>query len=215
MRFRVFAAAAATLLLACSAQAATGPKGGPSDSWTRMQKFEFYVGELAGALNLCRITDLAYELKELSDMTPYGRKGWRSMLPFDSISGGRCTSYAESAREILADRDKLVAYLADKYDCPGGDCAEEGGGEAASRPCQTELDAHLSSLPLATNDVSAIRMVTKEPGVNERFRGNYKHQAWVTLKSCSGGLLVQLTESCQPRKTFSRGDCQVEGISSY
>jgi hypothetical protein len=92
-----------------------------------MQKYEFYVGELAGVLNLCRITDLAYELKELSDLTPYGRKGWRSTLSYDSIRGGRCTSYAESAREILADRERLVAYLTDKYDCPGGDCGPAAG----------------------------------------------------------------------------------------
>ncbi len=214
MRFGLFAALVATVMFASAAEAARGPKGGPSDSWTRMQKFEYYVGELAGALNLCRITDLAYELKELSDLTPYGRKGWRSMLPYDSISGGRCTSYAESGREILADRERLLAYLTDKYDCPGGDCAEDSG-DSASRPCETELDKHLSSLPLADNDVSGVRVVTKEPGVNERFRGNYKHQAWVTLKSCSGGLLVELTESCHPRNTFTRGDCKIEGLSSY
>ncbi|GAB4230819.1 MAG: hypothetical protein Tsb0032_37130 [Kiloniellaceae bacterium] len=213
MKFQVFAAAAATLLLALPVQAATGPKGGPSDSWTQMQKYEFYVGELAGALNLCRITDLAYDLKEVADLSPYGRKGWRSMLPFDGIRGGRCTTYVEAAREVLADRDKLTAYLKDQYDCSTGECDE--ADSAASSPCRTELDEYLAGLPIEADDIRSLKVMTLRPAIRERSNARFSHQVRVDLKSCSGYLEVQLTESCYPRNTFTRGDCEIEGISSY
>ena len=216
MRFGLFAAIVATVMFASAAEAARGPKGGPSDSWTRMQKFEYYVGELAGALNLCRITDLAYELKELSDLTPYGRKGWRSMLPYDSISGGRCTSYAESGREILADRERLLAYLTDKYDCPGGDCGPNGGDDSASAPCRSEADEHLRSLSISEGDVKSVRMLGRNAGDAQVIvSGSPGHEAWVRLKSCQGWLVIELSKHCTPRQSFTRGDCKIEGLSSY
>ena len=208
MKFQVFAAAAATLLLALPVQAATGPKGGPSDSWTQMQKYEFYVGELAGALNLCRITDLAYDLKEVADLSPYGRKGWRSMLPFDGIRGGRCTTYVEAAREVLADRDKLTAYLKDQYDCSTGECGTDGENGSASAPCRSEADEHLSSLPIEASDIKSVKMVRASSGGNG-------HEAWVRLNSCEGSLVIELSKHCTPRQTFTRGQCEIEGISSY
>ena len=89
---------------------------GPAESWTEVRKYEYYIGQLAAALNLCRYHKLAYEIKELDDLSLYGRKGWQSMQSFDAIRGGRCARYAESGREILADREKIRAFLAETYD---------------------------------------------------------------------------------------------------
>lgn len=215
MRFQFLAAAAATLLLAFPAEAATGSKAGPSESWTQMQKYEYYIGQLAGALNLCRITDLAYELKELSDLSPYGRKGWRSLLSYDSIRGGRCTSYAEDGRELLADREDLAAYLTETYDCPGGLCAPDQGDKSAAAPCRSEAEEHLSSLAVEARDIKSMSMVQRNAGATRLTTGKSGHEAWVRLKSCQGWLIVELSKSCYPRQTFTRGDCDIKGISSY
>jgi hypothetical protein len=216
MRLGICAAAAALAIFASTAEAATGPKGGPSDSLSRAQKFEFYLGELAGVLNLCRITDLAYDLKELSDLTPYGRKGWRSTLSYDSIRGGRCTTYAERAREVLADRDKIVAFLTDKYDCPGGDCGPDKGDDSASAPCRKEADEHLRTLPISASDIKRVEMLDRNAGDGQKIvSGSPGVEAWVRLKSCQGWLIIQLSKRCTPRQTFTRGDCAVEGVSGY
>jgi hypothetical protein len=111
----MLAAVLVVFLSPALAVAATGPKVGPKDSWDEMQKFEYWIGQLAGALNLCNYHDLASQLHQLANLSPYGQRGWASLLSFDDIRGGRCSSYAESAREILVDRDRLIEYLTDKY----------------------------------------------------------------------------------------------------
>lgn len=111
----MLAAVLAVSLSPAVAVAAAGPKVGPRDSWDDMQKFEYYMGQLGSALNLCNYFDLANQLHELVDLTPYGQRGWKSLLVFDQILGGRCSSYAEDARKLLEDRERLVQYLTDKY----------------------------------------------------------------------------------------------------
>ncbi|WP_193370045.1 hypothetical protein [Pelagibius marinus] len=181
-----------------------------------MQKFEFYLGELAGVLNLCRITDLAYELKELSDLTPYGRKGWRSTLSYDSIRGGRCTRYAERAREVLADRDKILAHLTETYDCPGGDCGPESGDASATAVCRSEAEDHLSSFSISEDDVESIKMIGRNAGDAQVIvSGSPGHEAWVRLAFCEGWMVLHLTPRCSLRQAFTRGDCKVEGVGSY
>src|SRR3546814_3076251 len=92
MQGRKLAAAAALLVAAISfgAVAATGPSVGPKASWDKMQKFEYYLGQLAGALNFCNSFELSGQVRELADLSPYGRKGWVSLLAFDDLRGGRC-----------------------------------------------------------------------------------------------------------------------------
>ena len=115
MRGRMLAAVLVVFLSPALAVAATGPKVGPKDSWDDMQKFEYYVGQLGSALNLCNYFGLANQLHELVKLTPYGKRGWDSLLAFDDIRGGRCGSYAEDARKLLEDRERLIEYLTDKY----------------------------------------------------------------------------------------------------
>jgi hypothetical protein len=128
MQDRKWAAAAAAVVVAMisfEAAAATGPRVGPKESWDDMQKYEYYIGQLSGALGMCNHFDLSARLKTLADLTPYGRQGWQSLQVFDDIRGGRCGGYADSAQDILEDAEKLRHYLTDKYDCPDGKCAAE------------------------------------------------------------------------------------------
>lgn len=127
MRCRKLAATAATVVVVVAtisfgAAAATGPRMGPQKSWDDMQKFEYYIGQAGSALNMCNHYGLANSLKELADLSPYGRKGWQSLLSFDDIRGAQCGRIAEDAKNILLDRDKLWDYLTVKYNCPDGKC---------------------------------------------------------------------------------------------
>jgi len=109
-------------LSAGSTLAATGAGHGPQSSWNQMQKFEYYLGDLAGALNLCRRYSLYRELQALASLSPYGRKGIEAWLAYDGVRG--CPGLSDQAEEILQDKAKILEYLKDKYDCSSGDCVE-------------------------------------------------------------------------------------------
>ena len=102
--------------------AAMGAGHGPQSSWNQMQKFEYYVGDLAGALNLCRRQGLYIQLREIAVLTPYGRKGMDAWLSYDGVQG--CPGLSNQAEEVLEDKEKLIDYLKTKYDCSSGHCVE-------------------------------------------------------------------------------------------
>jgi hypothetical protein len=87
-----------------------------------MQKFEYYLGHLAGALNLCRRNSLYQEMRTLAVLTPYGQAGLDAWLAYDGVNG--CPGLSNSADDILEDKEKLLDYLQAKYDCSSGDCVE-------------------------------------------------------------------------------------------
>ena len=101
-----------------------------------------------------------------------------------------------------------MAYLTDQYDCPDADCGTDKGDDSASAPCRSEADEHLSTLPIEASDIKSVKMVKASSGGNG-------HEAWVRLKSCQGSLIIELSKGCTPRQTFTRGACEIEGISSY
>lgn len=217
MRDRKWAAAAAVVvaMISFDAAAATGPRVGPKESWSEMQKYEYHIGQLSAALGMCSHFDLSTRLKALADLTPYGRQGWQSLQAFDDIRGARCGSYADSAKDILEDADKLRHYLSEQYGCSGSGCAGEEGDEASNAACRPEVDDYLASLAIKQDDIQNVRVVSRVPGANNRFNGNASHHAWVRLASCSGWLIIELTKGCYPQQSFTRGDCAIEGVSSY
>ena len=216
MRALFFAAFAALFLTPSGADAASGPGGTAPSSWDRMQKLEYYIGRASGALDLCGNYSLSAELKKLADLSPYGRKGWRSMQSFDGINGAQCGKVADDAKEILGDRDQLVAYLTEKYDCPGGDCGQEKGNTSLTAACRAETDEHLMSLPISSDDIKSVKMLDRNADdVQAISSGKPGHEAWVRLNSCPGWLIIELSKHCTPRQSFTRGDCDIEGIKGY
>ncbi|MEO3429851.1 hypothetical protein AAFN88_13385 [Pelagibius sp. CAU 1746] len=107
-----------------TAYAAAGAGHGPSDSWAEMQKFEYYLGDLAGALEVCRMYGMHAEMRELASLTPYGAIGMQAWAAYDDIRGGVCGRVRTAAKSVLGDKDKLLDYLRAKYDCRSGACIE-------------------------------------------------------------------------------------------
>lgn len=124
MKSLAAACIALALLGSGTAQAAAGAGHGPSSSWNEMQKFEYYLGDLAGALNVCRMYGMYAEMRELASLTPYGKIGMQAWGPYDDIRGGVCGKVRGAAESVLGDKDKLLDYLRAKYTCSSGDCVE-------------------------------------------------------------------------------------------
>ena len=144
--------------LPTAAQAAAGAGSGPRAHWTDMQKLEFYLGQLGGMLNICGYYSLSSDLKELANLSPYGREGIASVMAYDAIRGGYCGKLAADGETLMADRDQLWAYLTRIYDCPGGTCLPEGGDNTETAACRAEAEAYLGGLPLKEDDIKSITM---------------------------------------------------------
>ena len=118
-------------------------------------------------------------------------------LSFGGIRGGHCGPVAAAAEKILGDRDTLWEYLTEQYGC---------------RP---EAVACLASLPVGSDDLKSMRMVSRNAGQTRVTTGKAGHEARVRLNCCSGWLVIELSTGCSPPQSFTRGACAIEGVSRY
>ncbi|WP_193370046.1 hypothetical protein [Pelagibius marinus] len=215
MRSWMIAVAAVLWLLPSGAQAAAGSGARPSENWTEMQKLEYYIGQIGAALSICGYHTLSHDLTELANLSPYGRKGLASIRVYDSIKGGHCGKLAADGEVLMEDRDQLLAYLQDAYDCPAGQCAPEVGDTSLSAPCRAEADEHLAGLPIDGRDIVSVMMRNGSRQGSQMSTGKKGYEAWVRLNSCQGWVIIELSKGCYPRRAFTRGECEIDGISSY
>lgn len=95
-------------------------------------------------------------------------------------------------------------------------CLAPSGPRAAdSTRCAGALEAHLEELPLAQGDVKSVRIIERTNISDDLGPEIFGVDAWVRLNSCSGWLVINLTEKCFVRQSYTRGDCRVEGLSNY
>jgi hypothetical protein len=116
---------------------------------------------------------------------------------------------------ICAAAAALVMLASAAEAAVAGSGLRPGSDPSASAPCRKEADAHLKTLLLARNQVKSVHMFNRNVGDTLRGIGTDGHEAWVRLNTCSGWLVIQLSKGCYPRQTFTRGNCEVEGVSSY
>ena len=83
-----------------------------------------------------------------------------------------------------------------------------------SQRCADTVADHLAELPLAQGDVKSVRIVERV-NLDDFGPEIFGVDAWVRLNSCSGWLVINMTAKCYIRQTYTRGDCRVDGVTSY
>ncbi len=81
---------------------------------------------------------------------------------------------------------------------------------ADTEPCQTVAAKRLESLGIAATEVKDISMIRILN--NPEFGTTRELQAWATLLSCPGNVVIKLTPRCRVKEAYTRGDCRVENI---
>lgn len=86
---------------------------------------------------------------------------------------------------------------------------------ADTEQCARKAKTHLSDLNISEDEVGAMRLIERVR-IDDRAGSDVAGiDAWVRLKSCSGWLVINMSPSCFIRQSYTRGDCQVEGLSNY
>lgn len=213
-RLVVFVFALALLLAggplpADPARAGSIPIGGPNPNWTDMQKFEWYIGRMATAAQMCAAHEEAGVLNRLARMSPYGGIGLGQMRG-DDFYGPACVEIAADAKDLVADAAKIEAYLEATYGCKGEGCFGQTLSSWQTHACAETLKGHLADHAVPAhelNEVTFSQVIVSS--------GQPDYQVRIRFKNCQGALYVELSHSCRVVKDYTRGDCAVAGVAAY
>ena len=81
--------------------------------------------------------------------------------------------------------------------------------DAARNPCKATVAERLERLNVDPSDIRKIDYVA--------VRGNREggqligFEAWVSLRSCRGNLVVNMSRHCRIRQVYGRGECELSG----
>lgn len=208
-QFALILSVLAILCVAVGARAGTLAPPGPNPNWTDMQKFEWYLGYMARAGRTCGSYVEADVLHRLARMSPYGDIGLGSVTG-DGFAGPACGRINNEAKELAADSKKIQEYLEATYNCTAEGCYGQKLSDWKFHACADQLVAYLASRSVSKDDLREITIT------NVRNSGaTLDYQARIRLKSCQGSLYVNMRESCWVERDFTRGDCEVAGVSQY
>lgn len=182
---------------------------GPNPNWTRMQKFEWYLGYMSRAAQVCGNYDAAGTLHALARMTPYGGAGMSTVMG-DGFAGPVCGRINKEAGEMAADAEQIQAYIETTYNCTGEGCHGQKLSDWQFHVCADSLKEFFATLPEKKDDISEVSLRN-----TNKVRGDVGYQARVRFNSCEGSLYVDFAESCTVKSNHTRGDCSIEGIKPY
>jgi hypothetical protein len=80
--------------------------------------------------------------------------------------------------------------------------------EAAPTYCEAEVRERLDRLNVGVSDVSGINYELQRTG--SRNKSN-RILAWVSLHSCKGYVIIDLSKHCIVREVYGRGECNLGG----
>lgn len=204
------------LLLAGSALTAGGARAGmlgapgPNPSWTDQQKFEWDLGFMALAAQMCGAYDEAAILHRLARMSPYGNIGLGAVTG-DGFARPVCGSIREDAKALAADAERIQASLEASYNCRAETCHGLYLRDSwTDHQCADALKAHLARRAIALSGLREVSLY------GTRLMGAFsEYQARVRFMTCEGALYVDLKDSCAVKKDYTRGDCAVAGVAAY
>lgn len=80
--------------------------------------------------------------------------------------------------------------------------------------CDAEVAPALRELGVQEADVRSVQIERRSGAPNPPT--NYVYDAWVRLESCDRGyLVITMTRYCHVTQSYTRGDCQVNGVPAY
>lgn len=87
-------------------------------------------------------------------------------------------------------------------------------GPAIAAPCETAVADRLAEVGINQGDVRVvdIRAVVEDRGEGKSLLG---WQAWVRFQSCTGALIVDLTDYCYVQQVYTRDGCRQAGVSNW
>ena len=82
--------------------------------------------------------------------------------------------------------------------------------EAARSPCKAAMAERLDALNVDRSDIRKISYVVLHSSHREGgpMIGS---EAWVSLQSCQGNLVINLSKRCRIRDVYGRGECKLGG----
>ena len=82
-------------------------------------------------------------------------------------------------------------------------------GQARAGPsCQDAISDYLESLKIDAEDVTSLNVYAAK----HRTGRPKKYDAWVSLKTCRGNLVINLSLNCRFNDAYTRGDCRFENV---
>ncbi len=81
--------------------------------------------------------------------------------------------------------------------------------DAARSPCEATVAERLDDLNVDPSDIRKIHYLAVR-GVREGGQ-LIGFEAWVSLHSCKGNLVINLSKRCRIRDVYGRGECELGG----
>ncbi len=82
--------------------------------------------------------------------------------------------------------------------------------EAARKYCEATVAERLDRLNVEPSDIRGISYVQERRGGRDGGRV-VGFSAWVSLKSCRGSLVIDMSRHCRVRQVYGRGECDLGG----
>jgi hypothetical protein len=78
----------------------------------------------------------------------------------------------------------------------------------AGHLCQDSIAGYLDRLKIAEDEVASLNVYSVKQKVGQPTGYN----AWVSLKTCQGNLVINLSATCRVDDAYTRGDCRFEDV---
>jgi hypothetical protein len=84
---------------------------------------------------------------------------------------------------------------------------------AIAAACEDRITAELRQISVPPEDVKSMKVDLRRGG--GRAFTNYRVNGWLRMHSCTGYAVVTLTHNCFVPRSYTTGDCRIDGIPQY
>ena len=81
----------------------------------------------------------------------------------------------------------------------------------AGHRCQDAIADHLDRLKIAEDEVANLDVHTVKQTIGQPTG----YSAWISLNTCQGNLVINLSATCRVDDAYTRGECRFEGLKRH